>query len=87
MGSLAPLASAYAWYPHHGGYYPHGGYYHRDRFASGLVVGGLMGLMAGSVIASHSYEPPTCYQEPVWTHEFCDRGGCYERTAWREVCR
>lgn len=87
---IATSASAYGW-DHHGYYPHHHGYYHHDPdLAAGLVVGGMFGLMAGAAMASpprYYPEPPVCYKEPVWTHEFCDSYGCYDRTAWRTVCQ
>ncbi len=97
MASMTALPAMADWgyyhhYHHHYHPYYHHHYYHDggDDLAAGLVVGGVVGLLAGSAMANsnQSYSYPAqsyCHQEreAVWNHQFCDDNGCFMKTKWR----
>lgn len=85
--SVTALPAMAGWHHH---YYRHYHYHHDgSRMAAGLLVGGLIGVMAGSAIANsqdHYYSGSDCYRQRVWSREYCNDEGCYRRIAWRTVC-
>jgi hypothetical protein len=82
----------YNWYHHHHHYYNGG-----NDLAAGLLVGGVVGILAGSAMAhseqptvyeNNYYAPETCYKRVV-RHQYFYRDGVeyeYVQKAWRTVC-
>lgn len=89
-------SSYYGYHHHYHDYYGHHRYYYNggDQLAAGLLVGGLVGVMAGSAmtntqpsyVQNNYYQAPVCYKEKAWSRRFCDENGCFIKTAWHTVC-